>query len=425
MGIKIALAADTILYYPFYIIRERNLLPHLDIELETVDGDEAAYDRLANGPANLCVCDPMVLAQKAAALPERRTEGVVVAALVSRTGLWGINAGHISVLMPKSRGSFHDHLKMNQLEIGNVLTYDTSSTGGQAVDYLISHKFLPGGKQYKTQFGKELEFLSQPLKTNNGDVLINLVVTCDLIGVFACERLAHQLYPNARCVPQMLLDLPRLAPFSSALFTGLVADRNYLREHRKNVTLLTRKIQEVLDEFYNSDDSFRRDMAQKLSQNPKLSPTVGPGKSIPCSQQQLEQFCGDALEHLYKHKVLSPNVRLSKRAWQQAFAIWQLRPDDSSKDCYYFRRCCDPSIGAQAHPSGLRRFFREKIGKRLKPFKKLVTGLVIMFGFVSGVFQLAQRKFDTWDAWAYFLGLVVILTLLGWGFSWLVDDPDE
>lgn|SRR6185369_2849587 len=138
--IRIALAADTILYLPVYLLERDGPRPGQDFhvtllvpgESESKGGDQYAYDLVKRGDAQLCLCDPMVT------VPKSRDQalGIAVATMVSRVGLWGITTPFFDLDVPWDQDVIEYVTGMPGKTISSVLTYKSSSSGQKALDYL-------------------------------------------------------------------------------------------------------------------------------------------------------------------------------------------------------------------------------------------------------------------------------------------------
>jgi len=413
--VHIALAAHTMLYLPVYVLlEEKHRLPNVQVKIVVADvGDFGAYDQLG-GKANLCICDPMTVVRDAAENMLRPTKGVVVGALVNKVGLWAVTTPDTTLPVPKG-DTFANYLRSrHRYDMGNVLTYDKSSTAGRVISFLNDHGDWTCVR-YEVPFGTELEYLQRPYGEKER-VPINMIVTCDLLGVVAAEAASQE--DNG---PRRILDFPTF--LGDTLFTGIVADRAYLKSKEGVVTEVLRGIQQVLNDFYNvrdSDETF----ASIVADDPNLHPTVGPGKDINCRGHQVVTHCLNAFRIIKKDEVLAHTVRLDdpahREGWNSAFTIWwglralgRITADDA------FARACDINVAAEADPSPDEIRQRKRVEDRERLKRKAIdtifgpTGIGAIITLIATVLAFRAATPEEWW-WIWFVISCASVVVGGW-----------
>lgn len=354
MQVKIALAADTILYLPIYCIEQVYRPASLQILLESTDagsgqlGDAGAYDLLQRGAVDLCVCDPMLLLQEYRK-EKQETIGAVVASLVTKTGLWALRCTPADAKVDPRR-SLAEIRKEHGEKLGTVLTYDTASTAGHVVRHMQDQKRWefkdPARSHLQCHFGEELRYLSDLYQLQDGgSVAPDLVITCDLCGAIATEARFTGSPANSARVSRDT-SFPKEEGFDSTLFTALVAHRGFLANNRSAVVTIVEALQDVLDHFY-TNDRLRWSMAQMLVQRDSLFPSLR--RFSWDKQNDRQQFCEKALDELKNDAVLARTVRLKPAQWERQAKIWGINSIDGD-DAYGFKACTNPSIAEEASP---------------------------------------------------------------------------
>lgn len=414
MEIKIALAADTMLYLPLYCIHDVYRPSDISVILRSASdaqpqlGDDGAYAMLQSGEADLCVCDPMVLQEEFRA--GRRTTGVLIASLVTRTGLWSLH--NASVKRQSPHISFINEIKgRGDVTISSILTYDRASTAGRVIDHLKQHdKYFANVQRLVCKFGEELSFLDQPYPWNGKEVRPDLVVTCDLCGALAKVQMAQP--PGSIA---MAIEFPKLEPYSISLFTGVIAHRGFLKNNYAEVRRLLESIQGVLDAFYSdSPTHIYHGMAQMLIRKTQLFP-----RSIWPENDGLKlRICEQALTHLREQEVLAKTIRLKEEDWKRQAEVWGFTSSadgDKGSKHFYFKECADKYLPAAAAPSFVVSQAR-RLRKYIVPVVLPLVLVVEVFHGVAALYHLYGWHPNKWF-WISVNSIVVGVLFALWLFG--------
>lgn len=414
MEIRIALAAETMLYLPIYCLERVYGPSGLKFHFETGPtgsqlGDNGAYRMLQNGDAAFCVCDPMVLLDEYRNEEGHQTIGVLVGSIATKTGLWG--------LVPEPYFKEYQHgdrfvefLQNRQAHISNLLTYETASTASRVVDYLRRRAILKIDNVKPCPFGHELKHLRTPL---TDDITPDLIVTCDLCAALAAEKYIR----GAR----IALDLPkqndRLGP---TLFTGLIVHRGYLANNGPVVIQILKALQDVMDLFYNNDQ-VRLSMARMLAASQR-SGMFDSLQHVDAKDDRI-QFCVQAVERLCKDAIVAKKVKLEPSHWNKQAEIWYFDKDGSDRsknDPYNFSPCSDLSLGRKACPGPFVKQFR-RLRRFIVPVILPVALLVEIFDSVASWYHLHEWRGPDSRFWLIILAIALGTFLLMWLFD-LVDE---
>ncbi len=421
MDIEIALPAHTILYLPLYMIEARNIFPKYRLSFVPANGDGGAYGRVAAGVSDLAVCDPMILAGEAAKDTTRPTDGIAVAALVGKTGLWGLSTKYLPRELAVENGLIEKLQQIAHPELGNAITYNMASTGGQALEFLVEHnRSLPNWDQFYCNFGSELLHVNGPITSGEKTVPMHLVLTCDLLGALACVDLGRDKW-GLSDAPVRVVDLPLRRTFNDALFTVLVANRKDLELHddkRRAVFAIVRAIQRILDEFYGKDPPIREMVNMLVRQGDVFQKggvfqTVGAGRLFECDEDKKKEICKRALGTLREQQVVASSVRLHEAGWVAAYELWHW--DEKNRpavDPSYFVKCVDLRYGIAGDPSGIARLAL-RLGDGILRRWEFMSAMAAAFAFLGILAGLQDWHPET----AYGWGGLAVAGIIG-GILW-------
>jgi hypothetical protein len=393
MKVQIAFAAETILYFPVHCALQRlKKKTGYEIESHSFSGDEHAYDSLRRplDPYELCICDPMRVAADARSLEEmraskKRTTGVVIATLVSKTGLWAVRTQHYK------RQDHPAPIRLTELQhpgatLGTVLTYDDTSTGGAAVQ-LMKKKNITVDRILRVEPPLEHEvhyLLNGTLpRTSRRDPPPSLIITCDYLGILACQELVDSTWS-----PKIEIDFPNEPWFSGQVFTALVANRDFVEseEGLQFCSILVKEIDRVLGGLRNNAD--RRRLVREAMEVPGIINLLGTPFNI--DQSKVVDLSVRALQELTEEGVIPRRLHISKRGWKRALKIWRIPKRKGIRDRCYYHRCVEHKVLKKATPRQWDKFVG---GVRSLLQSPVVRGI----GITAGLSQILRLYFAVTD----------------------------
>lgn len=432
MIVRIALAADTMLYLPIYAAKSVYRPPGITIEIETLNGDLEAYKRLAAGQVDMCVCDPMILADYENNFTQDGqppSPGVLVAGLVQRVGFWGLTPVDTSATSPAPIRAD------GKRKFENVLCYKSGSTGGKLIDWLSRGAYIEAAKQEHCDLGQELLLLKNDLATR--PFKHDLIFTCDLVGALV----ANAVLVGSNVRSQTIFG-PADGP-KSHLFTGLIAHRAFLKSNRKAALEVVESVNSVLADFKKGAAGTNKQLARLLVElskesapaalpfgEPDLPAILGsgvsaeadagrlrqaklcaraldasrrsrvnffpavrispaaPADSFTCTEDELVAYVENALKKLHDDNVLPGTVRISKAGIGSALKMWGLAEHGDDKD--FLKRYADGSVAKTAAPGPIRKWFLS-VGSKGAPYILLAVLLVNVVDVVGHVLSMPHQ----------------------------------
>ena len=415
MEIRIALAAETMLYLPIYCL-ERVYGPSgltftfVNGKAGSQLGDDGAYKKLTNGEVAFCVCDPMVLLDEFKTKGE--TIGVLVGSIATKTGLWGVIPEQ-SFTEYRHGDRFIEFLRNRHARINNIVTYDTASTAGRVVDYLKSKRLIENDAKVITcEFGDELTHLRTPLEGGN---FPDLIITCDLCAALAAEARNGKI--------RIGLDLPKQIDYlGDTLFTGLIVHRGFLANNEQVVIHILKALQDVM-EYFSKNKQVRENMAEMLAASERSEMMFRSLAHVGVEDDCIH-FCKAAAERLYSDKIIATSVKLDSKHWNKQAEIWypnESHSQELKKDPYNFRSCSDLSVGRKACPGPVVREAR-RLRKFIVPVLLPIALVVEVFDSVASWYHL--KKWDGPDLrfWLIVFGIAIGTLVLMWLLDLRGDD---
>lgn len=376
MDIKIALAADTALYVPIYRLQKVLREAGHKVEIENKQGDRNAYRALQHD-AHFCVCDPLVIAQDSfQADSHSKLNGVVIASLVQKTGLWLVSTDRFIHELPDNE-TIISYSCAHPGSMKEVLSYTLDSTGGKVAQHLLKTHLGPcAASQAPCELGTEFAPFLAAAAVPADDISHDAIVTCDALTAF---HLFEEVPNRSTGEKRVLFPLYKLKPYHSCLFTALLTSRTFLDRNREFVVDVLERLQEMLTDFY-SDASVRAEFAATLTMDERITRLVGPGRPFSC--QKISEHSEQVIEALYRDKLLAETIVVKKEQWEAAFALWY--PHMASQDGLareVFAKCVDARVAQLAsHKKWLikvRRYVRTNVRSEIEQALKAV-GLIAL-----------------------------------------------
>lgn len=414
--VRVALAAQTILYTPIYLIAQRGWLHGHTLQIHRSKGamgDEEAYSRLARD-AEICIADPMACLPLSAEGQVRKS--AVVASLLHKPGLWGVATCYNAQQLTMRDSPFLASKSEAEQRISSVVTYSTASTAGRIAEHIKKerkHSF----SVKDVPFGTELNFVRAP--TEDGGYA-HLVLTCDLVGALAVERertSIRALTSGAKSTPGLVSHFHKDEDFwNEYFFTSVIASPQMMAEDNRAVLkAFLRALQGAIDWFYGATDPEILDLAQELNADDELFPSVGedPTCAVQLETKARLPLVADALHYMRHNRLLDRQLRPSPLAWSRSYEVWTGKSDSQGRE---FQRYVQLSFVRSASPAPVVARLRSGV-RTCAPFVAQTAGIWVLLATIA-----SQVNISGVAASLGLLGVALVATVIVHSFQEIILD---